>query len=1074
MVLSKKIALLLIFATVVLATKDEKMKELESLSRSFFGALSDFELTVEEANKKIGKRINRILNVQREQKTDQFWLELLNQKTKLNADQETHNLSAEVAKETLVDFVKNVAPALDTIGSSTNLETLKTQISGSIPVIKQRLIELLNKEIIAQFIKNSNQNQQSATMVFTSIASDALEVIRKKLNYIHVTFAVEVEQEFASIKTDFEETEKSIQKREFKDTYDLLKVYLNPQHAIRHQVEQMIKNALNHKTADLSLIEEKIKHLFSLSAGVSHLSDIPAYFGSKKRIIDFSINLVNELEDKTQERSTEIKMMIIRHFFRESPTSVSDIKLTYEVAQEVLNRIFDFKNQMSASANEMLTIAARQYLTLDLNEYSDREQSSSVFGDLNKKNTLKAVTLIMMNEPTAEVSDWFRANFLPNFDRFVISNSARKRLTETKRFLFMEMTEKTGRIEEYISAKVELLFSYATISEEIYQSLNPTEQTFEVDISIDGKNQKLKLVDHFYLLHSYLNLYVLENIDENTSDQLVQAHQNMKSFYPYLMLECLASRHDNTNQEDPRTFKWAHIYTSTEDEAWLNFVNHFKSNFWYSEVMNEDVQEKEPNAVITFYLSQDEDESIDEYLTVLFETLEGEEDISVTEAQFIIEFELNTKELENVSELNLGRVNSVGREIIDNKKEFKFDEILNKKDDKNGQHLNQLDDEEDEIENDLDFGNDEEHETESVIQPIEKENIELVTPEITKPIEEKKNDDLDDELDITEDFSLGNDSSQIPDEEDQNGIRDKKATTSNIEENDEEVDVTGSTIQKIIDQQNDEIVESEDDEEFDDKINTHENTKIDDLIETDDKVIIPTTQNDIVDTPIQNNDSNIDSLIKDDKVIIEQPKINVVDTIDELQNEQRDTEHEIKDIDETKIIDPVITQKQEDDDEEQPRLSKQVSEDNQDLLNNDPTKLNDVKNQDEQDVDEIIPAEQVSQIHIKQAQDLIDNDQIIEEVIDNRIHQNEIDEEIEQPPVIVKKIEDEKTKKNLIHFIRDTLSPSEIRKIEDAPDLVNFFERVKIIIDPETGDETHYHYIQVVPRSSDCYETINA
>jgi len=93
---------------------------------------------------------------------------------------------------------------------------------------------------------------------------------------------------------------------------------------------------------------------------------------------------------------------------------------------------------------------------------------------------------------------------------------------------------------------------------------------------------------------------------------------------------------------------------------------------------------------------------------------------------------------------------------------------------------------------------------------------------------------------------------------------------------------------------------------------------------------------------------------------------------------------------------------------------------------------------------------------------------------------NKIKNDIENSPIKEETVEQSEPihfdtpqeKKNFIHYIKDKLPEESIRAIEDAPDLVQFVRNKKVVVDPVTGEETHYHYILIIPYMSNCYKAL--
>ena len=565
---------------------------------------------------------------------------------------------------------------------------------------------------------------------------------------------------------------------------NLFKVYKYPKLAISLQVNQLLINAKNDQTSNLDFLEKKIQTLFSISAQVSHVDKDETYFEWRDKLNGFASELLEEQNDKTKTRSVSIKRMALRHFFRESPKNDDDVKLSYKLAQYILNGMYEFENLMSPEAKNMLTVASQEYLTLDMTEYIGSEKMSQIFGDYDKKTTLKAVTLIIRNELTPEIANWFKINFLPNFDRFIIENFSKSRFAESKKLLYMEMEERSGIIEDYIAAKVELIFSYLTISDTIYQSLNPNDQIYPNEIFENGKFVTIERIDHSYLLHKYCNLFVKENVDKNTPNQLIQAHQHMKEYYPYLILECMANRLDNENEDDQRTFRWMNVYSNPEDQAWLAFVKAYKANFWYNQDRSENPPIKEFNGLVTSYHPESEDpETVDEYLLRLLETIQNEEENLVTSALYVIGFEEKFVKEREQSALKLGSVSLVGEQIIENNKNYKFQELPKTKD-LNEDNQNDEDEEQDnqsQYDDNEDIYDDFEEQDDT---PIDGK---IIDPKKTRP---QKDHDLNGSLDLNSD--------DIESDEDESNKNRKKNHQNGHTKTEDEIDEDGLTIEEIL------------------------------------------------------------------------------------------------------------------------------------------------------------------------------------------------------------------------------------------------------------------------------------
>ena len=79
---------------------------------------------------------------------------------------------------------------------------------------------------------------------------------------------------------------------------------------------------------------------------------------------------------------------------------------------------------------------------------------------------------------------------------------------------------------------------------------------------------------------------------------------------------------------------------------------------------------------------------------------------------------------------------------------------------------------------------------------------------------------------------------------------------------------------------------------------------------------------------------------------------------------------------------------------------------------------------------------------------------------------------IEEDKSPIQKIQVDEDLKNIVEVMKGELSEAELKYLIDAEQLVDSVSRIEIVVDPITGDETHYHYIQVVPKDSECYDAI--
>lgn len=62
---------------------------------------------------------------------------------------------------------------------------------------------------------------------------------------------------------------------------------------------------------------------------------------------------------------------------------------------------------------------------------------------------------------------------------------------------------------------------------------------------------------------------------------------------------------------------------------------------------------------------------------------------------------------------------------------------------------------------------------------------------------------------------------------------------------------------------------------------------------------------------------------------------------------------------------------------------------------------------------------------------------------------------------------------NIIEVVKGSLTDQQLENLRNAPDLIEFVESVKVVVDKITGDEIHYHYIQVIDKDSECYKRIH-
>lgn len=96
-----------------------------------------------------------------------------------------------------------------------------------------------------------------------------------------------------------------------------------------------------------------------------------------------------------------------------------------------------------------------------------------------------------------------------------------------------------------------------------------------------------------------------------------------------------------------------------------------------------------------------------------------------------------------------------------------------------------------------------------------------------------------------------------------------------------------------------------------------------------------------------------------------------------------------------------------------------------------------------------------------------------EPVITEPVNPQTNDGEKDNRPDVQEQPEQEPELENLIDVVKGNLDATTIEALRRSPDLVDLVEKIQIVVDPETGDETHYHYIQVVPKDSACYESIS-
>lgn len=61
---------------------------------------------------------------------------------------------------------------------------------------------------------------------------------------------------------------------------------------------------------------------------------------------------------------------------------------------------------------------------------------------------------------------------------------------------------------------------------------------------------------------------------------------------------------------------------------------------------------------------------------------------------------------------------------------------------------------------------------------------------------------------------------------------------------------------------------------------------------------------------------------------------------------------------------------------------------------------------------------------------------------------------------------------NIVKVVKGSLDPELVRKLEKTPDMYDMVTRLQIEVDPETGDETHFYYVQLVETGTPCHDKI--
>jgi len=142
---------------------------------------------------------------------------------------------------------------------------------------------------------------------------------------------------------------------------------------------------------------------------------------------------------------------------------------------------------------------------------------------------------------------------------------------------------------------------------------------------------------------------------------------------------------------------------------------------------------------------------------------------------------------------------------------------------------------------------------------------------------------------------------------------------------------------------------------------------------------------------------------------------------------------------------------------------------------NSPKKVIVEENPNEETIEDKSPVKEITEESPKK--DLLNEDDNEESPSKKTDKYIDVDEEIEESESSEhqEEVPDEETietRENIIHSVTGTLSEEERDQIKKASNLVNSIQKIERVEDPETGDITEYIYIQVVPKDSDCYESL--
>lgn len=1025
MELSRRLILFSTLAAIVLASGETESllqksvqtvvqeKTLIALARKYLGPLSDTELSADQASIAIASTIRGLLKVVHP--TSFTWQHLFTKQQRIALEQEYQGLDNAKMEQLMTDAVNKAFPSVEEIAHLGAEERVKVFLQN-VPQVQQRMIEILTAGYVAKFTDIAF-DQDSQELVFHRLAAVALSAISEHLNRFRVGLNQEIKEHFNSIHAKFVQAEETLFNADFVEVKNLLSLVVNPVFVVKNRLESLMTQVDKSDKVEVSLLKGKLRFALELFELTCFSNNKPAsYFSIRKRLLRFGKDLLHNA-DSADQRKADLRRFTVGTFFRQIPNNLETEKAAFELAQSLLKIMFQWNQKHSENFENAVRVYAEKKV---------RQQLASEGKGHESVDSLTRALFLITADPS---NDHFGLK-LHDFDSFFgLDVKQINVLTETKLFLLHELGASLA-VADFERVKIDVLLRFSALAPGL---------------------SLLSDSDAFFDVFRFINMIVKKEVD-------VGSHllADTQKYYPFLVVQALAYRRykfiveeDGTKTadlaEDDRTLVFHNIFKQGKaDPNWTAFVAFYHSSLKGLEVGSELINYLAVSFLIETEQAFDPDNMSDEEtLDALFELITTERNMGVNSAWVYAREEENaeTNKL-NDSDFESDQLRVV--KVRDDKGHLRvnFDEL--RKEDPDHPDLKEDDEEEDQ---------DDAQDDEDLIKTVLPSAI-LKSSEPEKDVDEEKPLDKEDPAkNIVHEHQEDPDLNDGEEEEDSLDDKPKK---------DDEEEEEGPSIKEIV--------------------GTPEKPLVVEKLEEDDHEPTGPSVGEIVGTPEQ--PLVIKEKEEEQPVVPEDPKIHKVvveEPADDKQHKVLPSILEIVGHPEEVKFDDVPDEQPVKEEEHHQHLSTpaeapktldppeeiHITVNEHKVL---PSVLEIVGHPEEDKFDEV-PEEQPVNPSPNKLNDAIK--QPAHKDIDEETPRNI--EHFPTAPLDLELVKTSEDKKNIIEHFKGFTDPETaeiMKKIEDAPDLTEFIQELKIEVDPVTGDEIHYHLIHVVPYKSDCYEAL--